>query len=80
MMQSMLQFCYRGWFKKSPHLRLILVKGPGLFLPSRIGVLASRTTGLLADDPDIKPHHFGDVMLTGKLLSLNVYFQIEMEN
>jgi hypothetical protein len=29
---------------------------------------------------DIKPRHFGDVMSTGKLLSLNVYFQIEMEN
>jgi hypothetical protein len=27
-----------------------------------------------------KPRHFGDVMLTGKLLSPNVYFQIEMEN
>jgi hypothetical protein len=27
--------------------------------------------------PDIKPCHFGDVMSTGKLLSLNVYFQIE---
>jgi hypothetical protein len=35
---------------------------------------------LLADDPDIKPHHFGDVMSIGKLLSLSVYFQIEMEN
>jgi hypothetical protein len=40
------------------------------------GRLATR---LLAD-PDIKPRHFGDVMSTGKLLSLNVYFQIEMEN
>jgi hypothetical protein len=35
---------------------------------------------LLAGDSDIKPRHFGDVMSTGKLLSLNVYFQIEMEN
>jgi hypothetical protein len=35
---------------------------------------------LLAYDPDIKPRHFGDVMSTGKLLLLNVYFQIEMEN
>jgi hypothetical protein len=41
------------------------------------GRLAAR---LLADDPDIKPRHFGDVMSTGKLLSLNVYYQIEMEN
>jgi hypothetical protein len=30
--------------------------------------------------PDTKPHYFGDVMLTRKLLSPNVYFQIEMEN
>jgi hypothetical protein len=29
---------------------------------------------------DIKPRHFGDVMSTAKLLSLNVYFQIEMQN
>jgi hypothetical protein len=35
---------------------------------------------LLAVDLDTKPCHFGDVMLTGKLLSPNVYFQIEMEN
>jgi hypothetical protein len=28
----------------------------------------------------IKPGHFGDVISTGKLLSPNVYFQIEMEN
>jgi hypothetical protein len=35
---------------------------------------------LLADDPDIKPRHFDDVISTGKLLSPNVYFQIEMEN
>jgi hypothetical protein len=28
----------------------------------------------------IKPRHFGDVMSTGKLLSPNVYFQIEIEN
>jgi hypothetical protein len=34
----------------------------------------------LADDPDTKPRHFGDVTLTGKLLSPNVYFKIEMEN
>jgi hypothetical protein len=38
------------------------------------------TARLLADDTDIKPHHFGDVMSTGKLLSPNVYFKIEMEN
>jgi hypothetical protein len=49
------------------------------------GQLTIRNTGrlaarLLADDPDIKPRHFGDVMSTEKLLSLNVYFQIEMEN
>jgi hypothetical protein len=31
------------------------------------GRLAAR---LLADDPDIKPRHFGDVMSTGKLLSI----------
>jgi hypothetical protein len=30
---------------------------------------------LLAADPDVKPHHFCDVMLIGKLLSHNVYFQ-----
>jgi hypothetical protein len=42
--------------------------------PGRL--LAAR---LLAVDPDTKPRHFGDVMLTGKLLS-PVYFQIEMEN
>jgi hypothetical protein len=37
---------------------------------------------LLADDPNIKPRHFGDIISTGKLLSPNVsvYFQIEMEN
>jgi hypothetical protein len=35
---------------------------------------------LLAVDTDIKPRHFGDVISTGKLLSPNVYFQIEMEN
>jgi hypothetical protein len=29
---------------------------------------------------NIKPRHFGDVISTGKLLSPNVYFQIEMEN
>jgi hypothetical protein len=45
--------------------------------PEQPGCLAAM---LLADDPDIKPRHFGDVMSTGKLLSLNVYFQIEMEN
>jgi hypothetical protein len=45
--------------------------------PEQPGRLAAR---LLADDPDTKPRHFGDVMLTGKLLSPNVYFQIEMEN
>jgi hypothetical protein len=32
---------------------------------------------LLAFDPDTKPRHFGDVMLTGKLLSPNFYFQID---
>jgi hypothetical protein len=45
--------------------------------PEQSGRLAAR---LLADDPDIKPRHLGDVMSTGKLLSPNVYFQIEMEN
>jgi hypothetical protein len=45
--------------------------------PEQPGRLAAR---LLADDPDIKLRHFDDVMWTGKLLSLNVYFQIEMEN
>jgi hypothetical protein len=45
--------------------------------PEQPGRLAAR---LLADDPDIKPRYFGDVMSTRKLLSLNVYFQIEMEN
>jgi hypothetical protein len=44
--------------------------------PEQPGRLAAR---LLADDSDIKQHHFGDVMSTGKLLSLNVNFQIEME-
>jgi hypothetical protein len=39
------------------------------------GRLAAR---LLEDD--IKPRHFGDVISTGKLLSPNVYFQIEMKN
>jgi hypothetical protein len=44
--------------------------------PEQPGRLAAR---LLAD---IKPRHFGDVMSTGKLLSLtgNVYFHIKMEN
>jgi hypothetical protein len=45
--------------------------------PEQPGCLAAR---LLADDQDIKPRHFGDVMSTGKLLSPHVYFQIEMEN
>jgi hypothetical protein len=47
--------------------------------PKQPGRLAAK---LLAVDPDTKPRHFGDVMLTGKLLSNspNVYFQIEMEN
>jgi hypothetical protein len=45
--------------------------------PEQPGRLAAR---LLAGDTDIKPLHFGDVISTGKLLSLNVYFQIEMEN
>jgi hypothetical protein len=49
----------------------------GILHPEQLGRLAA---SLLADDPDIKPHHFGHVMSTGKLLSLNVYFQIEMEN
>jgi hypothetical protein len=48
-----------------------------LMQPEQPGRLTAR---LLADDPDIKPHHFGDVMSTGKILSPNVYFQIEMEN
>jgi hypothetical protein len=43
--------------------------------PEQPGRLAAR---LLAGDPDIKLHHFGDVISTGKLLSPNVYFQIEM--
>jgi hypothetical protein len=34
--------------------------------PEQPGRLAAR---LLADDPDIKPRHFGDVISTGKLLS-----------
>jgi hypothetical protein len=41
--------------------------------PQQPGRLAAK---LLADDPDIKPRHFGDVISTGKLLSPNVYFQI----
>jgi hypothetical protein len=40
------------------------------------GHLAAR---LLTGDPDIKPRHFGDVISTGKLLSPDIYFQIEME-
>jgi hypothetical protein len=36
------------------------------------GRLAAR---LLTGHPDVKPSHFGDVMLLGKLLSTNVYFQ-----
>jgi hypothetical protein len=51
--------------------------GMGSFHPEQPDRLAAR---LLADDPDILPRHFGDVMSTGKLLSINVYFQIEMEN
>jgi hypothetical protein len=44
-------------------------------LPGRL--LAAR---LLAADPDDKPRHFGDLTtLIGKLLSTNVYFQIEKE-
>jgi hypothetical protein len=43
--------------------------------PERPGrILAAR---VLVVDPDDKPRHFGDVMLTGKLLSPNIYFQIE---
>jgi hypothetical protein len=42
--------------------------------PSRLAA------NLLAGDQDNKRRHFGDVMSTGKLLSPNVYFQIEMEN
>jgi hypothetical protein len=45
--------------------------------PEQPGRLAAR---LLSDDPDIKPRHFGEVISTGKLLSPNVYFQIETEN
>jgi hypothetical protein len=45
--------------------------------PEQPDSLAAR---LPAVDPDIKLRHFGDVMSTGKLLSPNVYFQIEMEN
>jgi hypothetical protein len=45
--------------------------------PEQPGHLAARP---LAVDPDTKLCH-GDVMLTGKRLSPNVYFfQIEMEN
>jgi hypothetical protein len=32
---------------------------------------------LLAVESGTKPRHFGDVMLTGKLLSANVFFQID---
>jgi hypothetical protein len=35
--------------------------------PEQPGRQAAR---LLADDPDIKPRHFGDVRSTGKLLNL----------
>jgi hypothetical protein len=49
----------------------------GCYHPEQPGSLAAR---LLAGDPDITPRHFGDVISTGKLLSPNVYFQIEMEN
>jgi hypothetical protein len=52
-----------------PHIHTSGTTGPGR--------LAAR---LLADDPDIKPRPFSDVMSTGKLFSLNVYFQIEMGN
>jgi hypothetical protein len=47
-----------------------------------VGPTTGITAGLLAlaDDPDIKPCHFGEVMSIGKLLSPNIYFQIEMEN
>jgi hypothetical protein len=48
-----------------------------LYHPEQLGRLAVR---LLADDLDIKPHHFGDVISTEKLLSPIVYFQIKMEN
>jgi hypothetical protein len=48
-----------------------------VYHPEQPGCLAAR---LLADDPDTTPRNFGDVILTGKLLSLNVYFQIEIEN
>jgi hypothetical protein len=44
--------------------------------PEHPGRLLAAT--LLAVNPGTKPHHFGDVMFTtGKLLSPNVYFQIE---
>jgi hypothetical protein len=43
--------------------------------PEQPGRLAAR----LLYDPGTKPRHFGDVMLTGKLLSPNVYFQIELK-
>jgi hypothetical protein len=38
------------------------------------GRLAAR---LLADDPDIKPRHFGDVISTGKLLSPMFIFKLK---
>jgi hypothetical protein len=43
--------------------------------------LSSRTPGPTpgCDTEPRKPRNFGDVMLTGKLLSFNVYFQIGNE-
>jgi hypothetical protein len=49
------------------HLYLRHQERPGRLLAAK----------LLADDLKDKPSHFGDVILTGKLLSLNAYFQIE---
>jgi hypothetical protein len=56
---------------------IVSVKGQARCHPEQPGRLAAR---LLADDPDIKTRHFGDVISTGKLLSPDVYFQIETDN
>jgi hypothetical protein len=46
--------------------------------PERIGLLLAAR--LLAVDPEDKPNHFGDVMLTGKLISPMFIFKLKMEN
>jgi hypothetical protein len=49
-------------------------------LSKTIEPAASRCARLIAIDPDAKQRHFRDVILIGKLLSANVYFQTENEN